>query len=130
MDTPCPGVQLYQLVSGRDKYGNMSDYLDDWLTVHHSITSVDLHLEARISCLFTYNTFIKILYMFRALSCSSSGVFLVFLSCLFSIANLDDWLTVHRSITLVDLHLDAQNNYLFTFYICLACLALQIVMTG
>ena len=27
---------------------------------------------------------------------------------------LDDWLTVHRSITLVDLQLDAQNSYLFT----------------
>jgi len=28
---------------------------------------------------------------------------------------LDDWLTMHRSITLVDLHLDAQNSYLFTY---------------
>ena len=26
---------------------------------------------------------------------------------------LDDWLTVHRSITLFDLQLDAQNSYLF-----------------
>jgi hypothetical protein len=40
---------------------------------------------------------------------------LVYLSCLFSIANLDDLLTVHRSITLVDLQLDAQNSYLFTY---------------
>jgi hypothetical protein len=29
-------------------------------------------------------------------------------------SNLDDWLTVHR-ITLVDLQLDAQNFYLFTY---------------
>ena len=29
--------------------------------------------------------------------------------------NLDDRLTVHRSITLVDLQLDAQNSYLFTY---------------
>ena len=29
--------------------------------------------------------------------------------------NLVDWLTVHRSITLVDLQLDAQNSYLFTY---------------
>jgi hypothetical protein len=29
--------------------------------------------------------------------------------------NLDDWLTVHRSITLVDLQLDAKNSYLFTY---------------
>ena len=30
--------------------------------------------------------------------------------------DLDDWLTVqHRSITLVDLQLDAQNSYLFTY---------------
>jgi hypothetical protein len=29
--------------------------------------------------------------------------------------DLDDWLTVlHRSITLVDFQLDAQNSYLFT----------------
>jgi len=47
--------------------------LGDWLTVHHSITLVDIQLDAQNSCLFTYNTFIKILYMFRALPCSSSG---------------------------------------------------------
>jgi hypothetical protein len=34
---------------------------------------VDLQLDAQNSYLFTYNTFIKILYMFRALPCSSSG---------------------------------------------------------
>jgi hypothetical protein len=34
---------------------------------------VDLQLDAQDSCLFTYNTSIKILYMFRALPCSSSG---------------------------------------------------------
>jgi hypothetical protein len=32
-------------------------------------------------------------------------------------ANLCDWLTVHRSITLLDLQLDAQNSYLFTYII-------------
>jgi hypothetical protein len=47
--------------------------LDDWLTVHRSITLVDLQLDAQNSYLFTHNTFIKILYMFRALPCSSSG---------------------------------------------------------
>jgi hypothetical protein len=47
--------------------------LDDWLTVHHSIILVDLQLDAQNSYLFTHNTFIKILYMFRALPCSSSG---------------------------------------------------------
>ena len=47
--------------------------LDDWLTVHHSITLVDFQLDAQNSYLFTYNTFIKILYVFRALPCSSSG---------------------------------------------------------
>jgi len=41
--------------------------------VQPSITLVDLQLDAQNSCLFTYNTFIKILYMFRALPCSSSG---------------------------------------------------------
>jgi len=44
--------------------------VDDWLTVHRSITLVDLQLDAQNSYLFTYNTFIKILYMFRALPCS------------------------------------------------------------
>jgi hypothetical protein len=29
--------------------------------------------------------------------------------------SLDDWLTVHRNITLIDLQLDAQNSYLFTY---------------
>ena len=47
--------------------------LDDWLTVHRSITLVDFQLDAQNSYLFIYNTFIKILYMFRALPCSSSG---------------------------------------------------------
>jgi len=48
--------------------------LDDWLTVlHHSITLVDLQLDAQNSYLFTYNTFITILYMFRALPWSFSG---------------------------------------------------------
>jgi hypothetical protein len=47
--------------------------LDDWLTAHRSLTLFDLQLDAQISYLFTYNTFIKILYMFRALPCSSSG---------------------------------------------------------
>ena len=47
---------------------------DDWLTVlHRSITLIDHQLDAQNSYLFTYNTFIKILYMFRALPCSSSG---------------------------------------------------------
>ena len=36
-------------------------------------TLVDFQLDAQNSYLFVYNTFIKILYMFRALPCSSSG---------------------------------------------------------
>jgi hypothetical protein len=48
-------------------------FFNDWLTVHHRITLVDLQLDAQNSCLFTYNIFIIILYMFRALPCSSSG---------------------------------------------------------
>jgi hypothetical protein len=38
-----------------------------------NISLVDLQLDAQNSYLFTYNTFIKIIYMFRALPCSSSG---------------------------------------------------------
>jgi len=52
----------------------MNFCFDDWLTVlHRSIILVDLQLDAQNSYLFTYNTFIKILYIFRALPCSSSG---------------------------------------------------------
>ena len=47
--------------------------LDDWLTVHRSITLVDHQLDEQNSYLFTYNTFIKILYMFRALSSFLTG---------------------------------------------------------
>jgi len=64
-------TQLYLilLMTNRHKINN----LDDWLTVHRSIMLVDLQLDAQNSYLFTYNTFIKILYMFRALPCSSAG---------------------------------------------------------
>jgi len=41
--------------------------------MHRSITLVEFQLDAQYSYLFTYNTFIKFLYMFRALPCSSSG---------------------------------------------------------
>jgi len=37
-------------------------------------TLVDFQLDAQNSYLFTHNTFIKILYIFRALPCSSSGL--------------------------------------------------------
>jgi hypothetical protein len=52
---------------------NINSHLDDWLTVHRSITLVDFQLDAQHSYLFIYNILIKILYMFRALPCSSSG---------------------------------------------------------
>ena len=47
----------------------ISVHLDDWLTVHRSITLVNFQLYAQNSYLFIYKTFIKILYMFRALPC-------------------------------------------------------------
>ena len=56
---------------GRETTGNMN--LDDWLIVHYSITLVNFQLDAQNSYLFICNTFIKILYMFQALPCSSSG---------------------------------------------------------
>jgi hypothetical protein len=58
---------------GKCDFKQHPQYLDDWLTVHCSITLVDLQLDAQNSYLFTYDTFIKILYMFQALPCSSSG---------------------------------------------------------
>ena len=125
--------------------------------MHRSITLVDLQLDALNSCLFTYNTFIKLLYMFRALPCSSSGdisrnyiyihihiyiyiymqplvsslsacdctmhrlrrncstKFLKFVLFRNNTLHLDEWLTVHRSITFVDFHLVAQNSYLYIY---------------
>jgi len=50
--------------------------LDDWLTVHRSITLGNFQLHAQNS-LFIYNKFIKILYMFRAVRRSSSGGLIV-----------------------------------------------------
>jgi hypothetical protein len=46
---------------------------DDKSSNTFSITLVDFQLDAQNSYLFIYNTFIKILYMFQALPCSSSG---------------------------------------------------------
>jgi hypothetical protein len=43
------------------------------LDLSNTTALVDLQLDAQNSYLFTYNTLIKILYMFRALPCSSSG---------------------------------------------------------
>ena len=54
-------------------YADIVPYLDDCLTILRSITLVDLQLDAQNSYLFTYNIFIKILYIFRELPCSSSG---------------------------------------------------------
>jgi hypothetical protein len=72
----CHNPQDYSIISHChetfDQNGSKTD-LDDWLTVLRSITLPDLQLDAQTSDLFTYNTFIKILYVFRALPCSSSG---------------------------------------------------------
>jgi hypothetical protein len=40
---------------------------------NRKMTLVDFELDTQNSCLFTYITYVKILYMFRALPCSSSG---------------------------------------------------------
>jgi len=73
--TDKPTVMWYRLVIATfvTNEETLETDLDDWLTVHRSITLVDLQLDAQNSYLFTYNTFIKIIYMFRALPCSSSG---------------------------------------------------------
>jgi len=60
-------------------------------------TLVDLQIDAQNSYLFTYNTFIKILYMFRALTCSSSGyVVIVYMQPLVSSLSASEY-PVHRS---------------------------------
>jgi len=87
---------------------NLLDSLDGWLTVHRSITLIDFQLDVKNSYLFIYNIFIKILYMFRALPCSSSGG--LRRNCIHAasgIVTLCRWLscslvkkeTVHRTVT-------------------------------
>jgi hypothetical protein len=61
--------ELQKPYKKRERKINIS-CLDDWLTVHRSITLVDLQLDAQNSYFFMYKAFIKILYM---LPCSSSG---------------------------------------------------------
>jgi uncharacterized membrane protein len=59
------------------------------------LTLVNFQLDAQNSYLFTYNTFIKILYMFRALPCSSSGGLRC--NCIYAasgIVTVCRWLTV------------------------------------
>jgi len=56
---------------------------------------VDLQLDAQNSSLFTYNTFIKILYMFRTLLCSSSGG--LGHNCIYAASGIVTlWCLVHR----------------------------------
>jgi len=76
------GYPPLTMLQGDDKQqaGNEQQFNNlylDWLTVHRSITLVDLQLDAQISCLFTYNTFIKILYMFRGLPAHLQEVYVV-----------------------------------------------------
>jgi len=69
--TACNSVSQFHMTLQRVQYVTNTTfcYLDDWLTVlHRSITLVDLQLDAQNSNLFQYNTFIKLLYMFRALT--------------------------------------------------------------
>jgi hypothetical protein len=59
-------------VLGSVHHNNILIYIQQDATLH-SLTLFDFQLDAQNSYSFTYNTFIKILYMFRALPCSSSG---------------------------------------------------------
>jgi hypothetical protein len=68
-------MQLYRLIyySKSVLYvsGDVFAHYQEHVTVFTAL--VDFHLDAQNSYLFIYNSFIKILYMFRALPCSSSG---------------------------------------------------------
>ena len=48
-------------------------YFYNYILYFLCISLIDFQLDAQNSYLFIYNTFIKILYMFQALPCSSSG---------------------------------------------------------
>ena len=83
--------------------GCTTEDFGDCLTVHRSITLVDLQLDAQNSYLFTSNTFIKILYLFPALPCSSSGG--LRRNCIYAasgIVTVCRWLScapVHKTVT-------------------------------
>ena len=75
-----PFLEIHDMKAG--SYSNalfstgILELLGSKLISGHKLTSmsfVDLQLDAQNSYLFTYITFIKILYMFGALPCSSSG---------------------------------------------------------
>jgi len=80
--------------------------LDDWLTVHHSITFFFHQIDAQISCLFTYNTLLKIVYMFRAYPAHLQEVHFVtvYMRSLVSSLSAGDCL-VHRLTGAQDSHL-------------------------
>ena len=71
--------------------------IDDWLTVHRNITLIDLQLDAQNSYLFTYNTFIKILYMFPTLFCSSSGG--LRRNCIYAASGIDTRVCIYTITT-------------------------------
>jgi hypothetical protein len=82
--------------------------------LHRSITLVDLQLDAHNSCLFTYNTFIKILYMFRALPRSSSGLRHNCIYATSSIVTVCRWLSCAPVKKELSLLTGAQDSHLQT----------------
>ena len=64
--------QGFQPRIGSDKR-SVQFIIDKHCVIKRNLILFDLQLDAQNSYLFIYNTFIKILYMFRALPCSSSG---------------------------------------------------------
>jgi hypothetical protein len=69
--------------------------VDEWLTVRRSITLSVPNLMHKIISLFVCNTFIKILYLFRAVRCSSSGGLIVSMQPLILSLSVGDC-PVHR----------------------------------
>jgi hypothetical protein len=61
--------QSYINENRKPEYPSLPSFSKDQ---HDKYSLVNFQLDAQNSYLFTYNTFIKILYMFRALPCSSS----------------------------------------------------------
>jgi len=90
-----------------------------------ALTLVDFQLHAQ-NYLFTFNTFIKILYMFRALPCSSSGGLrrnFIYMQPLVSSLSAGDcpvhrlrkkWLEINQSYTTMHGHPIIKSNFLFS----------------
>ena len=87
-----------------------------------ALTLVDFQLDAQNSYLFIYNTFIKILYMFRALPCSSSGG--LRRNCIYAASGI---VTVCRWLSCAPAKKElVEDDYIYIYIYFFLCIKLEI----